>query len=77
MNVKQLIEKLSLEDPEKRIVVAGYEGGFDEFDSIGYVRIKPDLNKKNKDLWYLGEFKECLKESNTDEEIAILLPRKS
>jgi patatin-like phospholipase/acyl hydrolase len=76
MNVKQLIEKLSLEDPEKRIVVSGYEGGYDELDKIIHVCITPNPDKK-QDKWWLGEFEECIKDPNSDEEIAILFPRKS
>jgi hypothetical protein len=77
MNVKQLIEILSKEDPEKRIIVDGYEGGFDELDEIKYKCITPNPDKTKEDLWYLGEFEECIKDPNSDEEMAILLPRKS
>jgi hypothetical protein len=76
MNVKELIEILSKQDPEKRIVVDGYEGGFDELDEIKYKCITPNPDK-NDDKWWLGEFEECIKDPNSDEEIAILLPRKS
>jgi hypothetical protein len=76
MNVKELIEILSKQDPQKRIVVDGYEGGFDELDEIKYKCITPNPDKKD-DKWWLGEFEECIKDPNSDEEIAILLPRKS
>lgn len=78
MKVKELIKLLQKEDPDKRLVTAGYEGGYDELEELQYVCITPNQNKlKEPDkLWYLGEFKECIK--NTDkQEIAILLPRKS
>jgi hypothetical protein len=77
MKVKELIEILSKEDPEKRIVVNGYEDGFDELDKIFYVCITPNPDKTKNDKWWLGEFEECIKDPNSDEEIAILLPRKS
>lgn len=77
MKAKELIELLSKEDPDKRVIVDGYEGGYDELDKIIHVCITPNPDKKKEDLWYLGEFEECIKDPNSDEEIAILLPRKS
>ena len=75
MTVKELIQKLNLEDPNKRIVVFGYEGGYDELDKIDYVALAPDSGKKDK--WWLGEFKECIQNQSSESEVAILLPRKS
>jgi hypothetical protein len=77
MLVKELIEQLLLEDPNMRVVVDGYESGYDEPLKLEYVNIAP--NKHNKDTekddnWWDGEF--VLSSLKTDEK-AILLPRKS
>jgi len=72
MTVKELIEHLSLEDPNKRIVVDGYESGYDEVEKIIFVNIQPNLSVAEKD--WEGEFEFT---SEKDSEVAILLPRKS
>jgi hypothetical protein len=74
MTVKELIEKLSLEDPNRLVVVDGYEEGYDTIASVDHVYIKLSVNKKDK--WYVGEFKSS-SPSEKDSEVAILLPRKS
>jgi hypothetical protein len=73
MKVKELIERLTLEDPQKRVVVQGYEGGYDEVDSIHLVPIVK--NKHKQDKWWDGEFLEVV--ADDSDEIALLLPRKS
>jgi hypothetical protein len=72
MTVKELIDRLSLEDPNKRIVVDGYESGYDEVEKIILVNIQPNLSVSEKD--WEGEFEFT---SEKDSEAAILLPRKS
>jgi hypothetical protein len=77
MKVKELIEKLSLFDQNKRVVVDGYESGYDEVCSIKEVPIVP--NPHNNDLekddaWWDGEFNYS---NNENAEVAILFPRKS
>ena len=37
MKVKELIERLLLEDPEMRVVVAGYECGYDELKELSRI----------------------------------------
>jgi hypothetical protein len=54
MKVKELIEILSKEDPEKRIVVNGYEGGFDELDKTFHVCITPNPDKTKNDKFLLN-----------------------
>lgn len=73
MKVKELIQKLSQKDPEMRVVVQGYEGGYDEADSIHLVPITKNEHKEDK--WWDGEFLEVI--ANDADEIALLLPRKS
>lgn len=73
MTVKKLIECLALEDPELRVVVQGYEGGYDEVDSTHLVPIIK--NKHKQDKWWDGEFLEVVVDDA--DEVALLLPRKS
>ena len=72
MTVKELIDSLSLEDPNKRILVDGYESGYDEVEKIILVNIQPNLSVSEKD--WEGEFEFT---GEKDSEVAILLPRKS
>ena len=51
MNVKQLIEKLSAYDPETMVIVSGYEGGVNEAEYAGDVKIKLDVYTE----WYYGK----------------------
>lgn len=53
MTVKELIEKLQYEDPEKIIVAPGYEGGYDEISDISPIQLK--LNVHSADTWYYGK----------------------
>lgn len=50
MKIKDLIEILSQFNPETRVIVAGYEGGFNDLTSIKPIQIKLNVNKK----WYYG-----------------------
>ena len=50
MKVKELIEELQKHDSEKMVVVAGYEGGYDEISGAGEIRLK--LNAHTE--WYYG-----------------------
>jgi hypothetical protein len=77
MKVKDLISLLEKEDGDKRVIVNGYEGGFDELKELKYVCItpNPDKQKEPKNLWYLGDFEECI--FTDGEEMAILFPRTS
>ena len=76
MRVKELIARLAIEDPEMRIVVDGYESGFDEFDKACYVKIISNTNKEEKH--WEGEFDEVsLSDESKEAELALLLPRKS
>ena len=51
MTVKQLIEKLQQFDPEAMVVVAGYEGGYNEISDAGDICLNLNVNKQ----WYYGE----------------------
>jgi hypothetical protein len=73
MKVKELIQRLADKDPEMRVVVQGYESGFDELDTIYLVSIAKNSHKQDK--WWDGEFIET--QVDDGEEVALLLPRKS
>jgi hypothetical protein len=72
MTVKELIERLALEDLNMRVVVDGYEQGYDETGNFEYARIKLNTNKDRP--WWDGEFNRALDETA---EIALVLSRKS
>ena len=78
MRVKELIQKLSKFDPEMRVVVDGYECGYDEVDKIRTVRITPNPKANEKD--WEGEFEFVIdgdKGESRQLELALYLPRKS
>ena len=51
MKVKELIELLSLLDPELMVVRSGYEGGVDEIKKIKIYDIELNVNTE----WYYGK----------------------
>jgi hypothetical protein len=70
MNVKELIELLSKEDPMMRVVIQGYEQGYDEVHCAEYTNIVPNTKKDRP--WWDGEFNDTM---NKDTEVALLFPR--
>ena len=69
MTVKELIELLSKEDPNKLVLVTGYEGGFDPLKEVLQIKVKPEQDVS----WWDGEYTNYpLEECDID---AILLPR--
>lgn len=71
MTVSKLIELLKMHDPDKLVVVSGYEEGYDELKSVHEIKIKPDPTAVDKH--WKGEYTDYpLEECNID---AILLPR--
>jgi hypothetical protein len=73
MKVKELIKFLETYDPEMRVVVNGYESGFDEVTKLYQVGIAK--SKKKLDNYWDGEFEEVVVDDS--DEAALLLPRKS
>lgn len=69
MKVKELIELLQLLEPEMRVVVDGYEQGYDEVYCTRAVVITPNPEHRN----WEGEFADCKENGET----VVLLPRKS
>ena len=54
MKVKELIKELQKHDPEIMVVVAGYEGGYDEISGVGEIRLKYNAHTE----WYYGKHEE-------------------
>ncbi|UBF24179.1 hypothetical protein K9N68_20965 [Kovacikia minuta CCNUW1] len=50
MNIRELIETLSQFDPETRVVVAGYEGGFNDITQIQPCEIRLNMYQD----WFYG-----------------------
>jgi hypothetical protein len=73
MDIKTLIEHLSKYDPNTRVVVQGYESGYDELDTMYTVALTKNEHKQDK--WWDGEFNEAAPANG--KEVALLLPRKS
>ena len=71
MKVKELIKFLEAYDPEMRVVVNGYESGFDEVTKLYQVGITK--SKKKSDNYWDGEFEEVVVDDSDEE--ALLLPR--
>ena len=78
MKVKELIEILSQKNQNMRVVVDGYESGYDELEKVYLVKIAPNPEADVK-TWE-GDFDEVdlhPKNSYEEIEIALCLPRKS
>lgn len=76
MNVKELIEKLSLEDPNMQVVVNAYECGYDTLEEVVVVKMVQNFNRGEK--YWEGEFDEVYGDTLSSEvESALLLPRKN
>jgi hypothetical protein len=52
MNVKELIELLSQQDPGLNVYVRGYEDGVDDVGAVEPIRVVRD---KWPDTWYYGD----------------------
>lgn len=62
MKIKDLIEILSQFNPETRVIVAGYEAGFNDITDIKLIQIKLNVNKE----WYYGAHEELNQSINQD-----------
>lgn len=51
MNVNQLIKRLQMYPPDLRVVVRGYEGGYNDVDTFENLKIVLDYNS----AWYYGK----------------------
>jgi len=73
MNIKELIDILSQYPETMRVVVDGYEGGFEDINNLGRHSIYkiPVFLNKNPDDPYHGEHELCLNEDDIPDEIVI------
>jgi hypothetical protein len=55
MKVKELIERLQQLDPEKMVVMHGYEDGYDEISEIEPISLRLNVNT----AWYYGKHDRC------------------
>ena len=67
MNVKELIKELGKENPETDIIIDGYEGGFDDMNSICKIKI---INNVNTPHWY-GKHEEAPENEPYDREVIL------
>jgi len=51
MNVDQLIKRLQMYPPDLRVVVRGYEGGYNDVDTFENLKIVLDYHS----AWYYGK----------------------
>ena len=51
MNVNQLIKRLQMYPPDLRVVVSGYEGGYNDVDTFENLKIVLDYHE----AWYYGK----------------------
>jgi len=51
MNVNQLIKRLQMYPPDLRVVVRGYEGGYDDVNNFEQLKIVLDYHSE----WYYGK----------------------
>jgi hypothetical protein len=54
MTIKELTDLLSQYPPDTRVVVAGYEGGFNDITIHKIIHLKLDANKE----WWYGQHEE-------------------
>ncbi len=67
MKVQELIKELGKHDPDKKVVIRGYEGGYNDILKIDELNVFPSPEQKN---WYCGEYEDAHKQ----EEIKISTP---
>lgn len=78
MNVAELIAQLSELDPSLRVVVDGYETGFDVVSTARIITVQP-WQPKQSGAWKIAEPMECngeLEQCESGEQV-VLLPRTS
>ena len=55
MNVDQLIKRLQMYPPDLRVVVRGYEGGYNDVDTFENIKILLDYHS----AWYYGKHEDA------------------
>jgi hypothetical protein len=70
MTVNELIKMLQTYHGDMRVVVSGYEGGYNDIKNIAQIELNLDVNKE----WYYGPH-ECPDDGAKGDERALLLRR--
>lgn len=69
MIVSELIKQLKTYPLNARVVVWGYEGGYDDVTLVKEISIKPAVD----DVWYYGRFENADQRTSGPGERAVLL----
>ena len=75
MNAKELIEILSKVPADSRIVLDGWERGYNEADNIEYVRITTNENKPTCYHFEIGDFRSSYEEEEGSEIAIFIRPK--
>jgi len=75
MNAKELIKILSKVPPDSRIVLDGWERGYNEAYDIEYVRIATNTDKPT--IWHfeIGDFRSSYEEEEGSEIAVFIKPK--
>ena len=71
MTVAELIETLKRFTPGMRVVVQGYEDGYDDIASVRPISIKPGAHQE----WYYGRHGDATQEQDGAEQAVLLFSR--
>jgi hypothetical protein len=69
MTVKELIEALQNYPPDTRVIVMGYESGYDDITLVKQIAILPE----EKPAWYIGRFDDAPQGNAGQAEQAVLV----
>lgn len=58
MTIQQLLQLLAQYPPHTRVVVSGYEGGYNDITALKTIHMTPDVHRK----WYMGQHDDAEKE---------------
>jgi len=69
MTVSELIASLQNYPPDTRVIVLGYEEGYDDITMVKQIAIMPE----EKPTWYIGRYDEAPPEKADQAEQAVLV----
>ena len=69
MTVKELIAALQNYPPDTRVIVLGYEDGYDDITMVKQIAILPE----EKPAWYIGRFDDAPPEKAAQAEQTVLI----
>lgn len=72
MTIKELINRLQqIQNQDIKVVVTGYESGFDDIKDPKFISVYKKLNNE----WWDGEYEQVDEDSGQGGNIVLLLPR--